>query len=128
MKQTAKALVYLLALALSLAPMLLMVALPLLLVTKARKLIQHEEKKKKPTQQCKTVLVTGAPHTKVCKGSFQKLLSGFFPLRGYPPTPYPLNGKSFCQKTLCGKGGYPPSPLTKNCRKFSSKNGSKGLK
>ena len=67
MKQTAKALMYLLALALSLAPMLLMVALPLLLVTKARKLIQHEEKKKKPTQHCKTVLVTGAPHTKVCK-------------------------------------------------------------
>ena len=67
MKQTAKALVYLLALALSLAPMLLMVALPLLVVTKARKVIQHEEKKKKPTQQCKTVLVTGAPHTKVCQ-------------------------------------------------------------
>ena len=65
MKQTAKALVYLLALALSLAPVLLLVALPLLLVTKARKVIQHEEKKKKPTQQCKTVLVTGAPHTKV---------------------------------------------------------------
>ena len=67
MKQTAKALVYLLVLALSLAPLLLLVALPLLLVTKARKVIQHEEKNKKPTQQCKTVLVTGAPHTKVCK-------------------------------------------------------------
>ena len=67
MKQTAKALVYLLALTLSLAPMLLLVALPLLLVTKARKVIQHEEKNKKPTQQCKTILVTGAPHTKVCK-------------------------------------------------------------
>ena len=38
------------------------------------------------------------------KGSFQKRFSGFFPLRGYPP-PYPLNGKSFCQKTLSGKGG-----------------------
>ena len=65
MKQTAKALVYLLALALSLFPVMLLVALPLLVVTKARKVIQHEEKKKKPTQQCKTVLVTGAPHTKV---------------------------------------------------------------
>jgi len=64
MKQTAKALVYLLALALSLVPVLLLVTLPLLLVTKARKLITHEEKNKKPTQQCKTVLVTGAPHTK----------------------------------------------------------------
>ena len=67
MKQTAKALVYLLALALSLAPMLLLVALPLLVVTKARKVIQLEEKNRKATQQCKTVLVTGAPHTKVCK-------------------------------------------------------------
>ena len=66
MKQTAKALVYLLALALSLAPMLLLVTLPLLLVSKARKLIQHEEKNKKPPHNfCKTVLVTGAPHTKV---------------------------------------------------------------
>ena len=43
------------------------------------------------------------------KGSFQKRFSGFFPLRGYPP--YPLNGKSFCQKTLSGKGGYPLPPL-----------------
>ena len=67
MKQTAKALMFFLALALSLAPVLLLVALPLLLVTKARKVIQHEEKNKKPTQQCKTILVTGAPHTKVCK-------------------------------------------------------------
>ena len=65
MKQTAKALVTLLALALSLAPVLLLVTLPLLLVTKGRKLIQHEEKNKKQTQHCKTVLVTGAPHTKV---------------------------------------------------------------
>ena len=65
MKQTAKALVYLLALALSLAPVLLLVSLPLLLVSKARKLIQHEEKNKKTSHNYKTVLVTGAPHTKV---------------------------------------------------------------
>ena len=51
--------------------------------------------------------------SKICryyKGSCQKRFSGFFPLRGYPPPPYPLNGKSFCQKTLSGKGGYPPPP------------------
>ena len=58
------------------------------------------------------------------KGSFQKRFNGFCPLRGYPP-PYPLNGKSFCQKTLSGKGGFPPPPpLTKNCQTFSLKNGS----
>ena len=65
MKQTAKAPMYLLALALSLAPVLLLVSLPLLLVSKARKLIQHEEKNKKTSHNYKTVLVTGAPHTKV---------------------------------------------------------------
>ena len=43
------------------------------------------------------------------KGSCQKRFIGFCPLRGYPP-PYPLNGKSFCQKTLSGKGGYTPPP------------------
>ena len=56
----------------------------------------------------------------ITKGSLQKLPSGFCPLRGYPP--YPLNGKSFCQKTLSGKGGYTPSPLTENCQKNSKKN------
>ena len=40
------------------------------------------------------------------KGSCQKHFSGSCPLRGYPP--YPLNGKSFCQKTLSGKGGDLP--------------------
>ena len=78
MKQTAKALVYLLALALSLVPVLLLVTLPLLLVTKARKLITHEEKNKKPTQHCKTVLVTGAPHTKVNNECCQVLVSELF--------------------------------------------------
>ena len=65
MKQTVKALMYLLALALSLAPVLVLVTLPLLLITKAKRMIQHEEKTKKLPQQNKTVLVTGAPHTKV---------------------------------------------------------------
>ena len=31
----------------------------------------------------------------------------FFRYGGTPP-PYPLNTKSFCQKTLGGKGGYTP--------------------
>ena len=61
----------------------------------------------------------------ISKGTRQKLLSGFFPLKGY--TPPPLNGKSFCQKTLSGKGGYTP-PLTENHRKFSFTNGSKRAK
>ena len=49
------------------------------------------------------------------KGGCQKLLSGFFLLRGYPPPspPTPLNGKSFCQKTLSGKGGTPKIFLKK---------------
>ena len=45
------------------------------------------------------------------KGGRQKLLSGFFTLRGSPPAPTPLNGKSLCQKTLSGKGGTSPPPL-----------------
>ena len=67
MKQTAKALVYLLTLALSLGPVLVLVTLPLLLLARARKLLQHVETKHldKNKQNCKTVLVTGAPHTKV---------------------------------------------------------------
>ena len=48
------------------------------------------------------------------KGTFQKLLSGFFPLRGYPP-PTPLT-ENQCEKKkvffLSGKGGYPLSPLS----------------
>ena len=51
------------------------------------------------------------------KGTFQKRFSGFCPLRGSPP-PYPLNGQSFSQKTLNGKGGYPP-PLTESPLSFS---------
>ena len=60
------------------------------------------------------------------KGSFQKRFSVFFPLRGYPPPP--LNGKSFCQKTLSGKGGYPPPPLNGRSPKNFLKNGSKRAK
>lgn len=75
-------------------------------------------------------------------GGRQKLLSRFFPPRGYPPPPPPsrkivlskragigfwakktvfyqifssanppLNGKSFCQKSLAELGGTPPPPL-----------------
>ena len=66
-------------------------------------------------------------YSAVPQGSFQKLLSGFFPLRGYSPS-HPLNEKTFCQKTLSGQGGHSPPPLTENCRKFSLKNRSKRAK
>ena len=67
MKQTAKALVTLLVLVMTMAPVLVMVTLPLMMMAQARRLIQHEETKHsdKRKQNCKTVLVTGAPHTKV---------------------------------------------------------------
>ena len=68
MKQTAKALVTLLVLVLTMAPMLVMVTLPLMMLAQARRLIQHEETKHSDERKqncCKTVLVTGAPHTKV---------------------------------------------------------------
>ena len=62
------------------------------------------------------------------KGTFQKRFSGIRPLRGYPP-PSPLNGKSFCQKTLSGKGGHPPAPpYRKIAENFPKKMGQKGLK
>ena len=59
------------------------------------------------------------------KGSFQKRFNGFCPLRGYPP-PYPLNGKSFCQKTLSGKGGYRPPLNGKLPKKILKKRVKKG--
>ena len=59
---------------------------------------------------CENPVFTSCNYKTFCwtllKGTFQKLLSGFFPLRGSPS--YPLNGKSFCQKTLGRKGGTPP--------------------
>ena len=39
------------------------------------------------------------------KGGRHKLLSGFFPLREYPPT-----SLSFCQNIPSTNGGYPPPP------------------
>ena len=63
--------------------------------------------------------------TRSSKGTHQKLLSGFCPLRGPPPTP--LTENHFAKKTLAERGGTPP-PLTENCRKFSSKKGSKRAK
>ena len=60
--------------------------------------------------------------------AFKNVLADFV-CEGSIPPPYPLNGKSFCQKTLSRKGGYTtPPPLTENCRKFPSKNGSKRAK
>ena len=41
------------------------------------------------------------------KGSFQKRVSGFCPLRGYPPTP--LTDNHFAKKPLADRGGYPPT-------------------
>ena len=40
---------------------------------------------------------------------------------GDPPPPYPLNGKSFCQKNLSGKWVYTLSPLTESPLSFSGK-------
>ena len=67
MKKTAKALVTLLVLVITIAPVLVMVTLPLMMMAQARRLIKHEDTKNsdKRKQNCKTVLVTGAPHTKV---------------------------------------------------------------
>ena len=44
------------------------------------------------------------------RGAFKNYLADFFSVKGVPPPhpPYPLNRKSFCQKTLSGKGGAPP--------------------
>ena len=48
------------------------------------------------------------------KGARKIILNRFFSLRGTPPhtppTLYPLNGKSFCQKYPKRKGGVPPPP------------------
>ena len=44
--------------------------------------------------------------TKTCKGTCQKRFSGFFPLRGYPPTP--LTENHFAKKPLAEMGGSPP--------------------
>ena len=44
-------------------------------------------------------------------GDLQKLLSGFFPLGGYPPTPLAEN--HFSKKPLAEIGGTPP-PLAEN--------------
>ena len=61
--------------------------------------------------------------TRLSKGSCQKLLSGFFPLRGYPHPPYSLIGKSFFEKTHSGNGGYPLPPLNgKSAKLFRTKN------
>ena len=45
---------------------------------------------------------------KTSKGGFQKLLSGFFPLRGYPPPPTPLTENNFAKNPLAEMGGTPP--------------------
>ena len=47
------------------------------------------------------------------KGSFQKLLSGFGPLRGSPPPPTPLTENHFAKKTLAERGVHPPPLMEK---------------
>ena len=44
------------------------------------------------------------------KGTFQKLLSGFCPLGGYPPPapPTPLTENHFAKKPIAERGGPPP--------------------
>ena len=50
-------------------------------------------------------------------GTLSKTTKQIFFAKGVPLPPYPLNGKSSCQKTLNGIWGYPP-PLTENqCEK-----------
>ena len=55
------------------------------------------------------------------KGARQKLLSVFFPLRGYPPLPTPLMENHFSKKPLAEKGGIPRPPLTESPLSFSGK-------
>ena len=44
-------------------------------------------------------------------GTFQKLLSGFCPLKGYPPPPLtPVTENYFAKKPLTERGGTPPPP------------------
>ena len=61
----------------------------------------------------------------VFKGGLQKLLSGFFPLRGYPqhPPPTPLTENHFAKKPLAERGG-----TRKIAENFPQKMGQKGLK
>ena len=51
---------------------------------------------------------------------FKNVLADFVRKGGTPP-PYPLNGKSFCQKTLSGQGGYPPPLNGQSPKKFLEK-------
>ena len=61
--------------------------------------------------------ISSLAQTALAKGSFQKLLSGFFPLRGGGFTPH--SAKLFWAQELSVKGGgeYPPIPLRKNSAK-----------
>ena len=52
----------------------------------------------------------------VLREAFKNYLADFV-----PPPSYPLNGKSFCQKTLSGKGGYIPPLNGKSQNKLLKK-------
>ena len=60
-----------------------------------------------------------------CKGTFQKLLSGFSLFPCSPPTP--LTENHFAKKPLAEKGGSPPT-LRKSAENFRKNMGQKGLK
>ena len=63
----------------------------------------------------------------VTQGTFKKLLSGFFPLRGSPPpTPPPEN--HFSKKPLAEMGGSPPPLNGKSAKIFRNFVFLKGLK
>ena len=57
-------------------------------------------------------------------GGRQNLLSGFCPLRGFPPPSTPLTENHFAKKPLAEMGGNPPPPNGKLAKKFL-KNGPK---
>ena len=59
----------------------------------------------------------------ILREAFKNYLADFF-----RSPPYPLNEKSFCQKTLSGKGGTTPPPPSGKLPKIFLKNGSKRAK
>ena len=67
--------------------------------------------------------ITRFIHNRYRKISFRfreavnKLLSRFFPLRGYHSPPTPIAENYFAKKTL-GGGGVPPPPLPENPKQF----------
>ena len=57
----------------------------------------------------------------ICSGAHSNFAHLSFPVSIEWPIFPPLNGKSFCQKTLSRRGVRPPSPLTESPQSFSRK-------